>query len=58
MAKKNRVVIGTIGIIILIFGVIMTITFGIRGEEYIYELIFTALAVIIGLILLAGSATE
>jgi len=36
----------------------MKITFGIKGEGYFYELIFTALAVMIGLILLAWSVTE
>ena len=59
MAKKkpkNKTVIGVIGVLLTLFGVIGTIPV-LQNRQYIW-LIITALAVIIGVILVAYSLSD
>lgn len=55
---KSNLVTGVIGVIILIFGIIGTLAIAVNGEQYIYGLILTGLAVIIGVILIAIAMSD
>lgn len=54
--KKNKTVIGVIGVLLTLFGVIGTIPV-LQNKEYLF-LIITALAVVIGVILVALSFSD
>lgn len=54
--KQNKTVIGVIGVLLTLFGVIGTIPV-LLNMEYVF-LIITALAVVIGVILIALSLSD
>jgi uncharacterized membrane protein HdeD (DUF308 family) len=58
MAKKNKTVLGAIGVILLIFGVIFTPALAIKGGVYNYGLIVTLFLVIMGVILIAKAFND
>ena len=55
---RDKTFLGVLGVIILVFGFIGTIVIGVRGEEFFYGLPITAVAVIIGILLIAWAYTE
>ncbi len=54
--KQNKTVVGVIGVLLTLFGVIGTIPV-LQNKEYLF-LIMTALAVVIGVILVALSLSD
>lgn len=50
--KKNKMVIGVLGVVLTIFGVIGTIPI-LLNKEYLVGLLATGLSVIVGIILIA-----
>lgn len=58
MKKKNKTPLGVFGLILLIFGIIFTISLSVKGEEYTYGLPITAFLVIMGIILIAWAFND
>ena len=58
MAIKNKTLIGVIGVILSLFGLIMTIPLVLNGVPYVYGIILTGLMVVIGVILIAWAFGE
>ena len=50
---KNKTFIGVVGVLLVIFGFLMTIPLTIRGGIYNYGLIITLPSIIIGVLLIA-----
>lgn len=57
MIKKNKTVLGVIGIILTLFGIIFTIPI-LLNREYFFVLFLTGLSVIIGVILIAWAFSD
>jgi len=55
---KDKTVVGVVGVLFLIFGIIGTLAVAINGEEYIYWMLFTAPAVILGVIIIAIAMSD
>jgi CDP-diglyceride synthetase len=55
--RKNKTVLGVIGVILTLFGIIFTIPI-LLTKEYFFALPITALAVILGVILIALSFND
>ena len=58
MTKKNKTFWGVLGVLISIFGVLGTLFIGASGGQYLYGLPITALAVIIGVLLVAWTISN
>jgi len=56
--RKDKTVLGVIGVILLIFGMIFTPALAIKGGVYNYGLIVTLFLVIIGVILIAKAFSD
>lgn len=57
MAKKNKTILGVVGVILTLFGVIGTIPI-ILNREYLIGLPVTGVSVIIGIVLMAWAFSD